>query len=71
MDPTLDISAIANEEVKEEKGEIIFVQAGLWVLSGSIFGFIWAAAPALILAAIVPMVASYLYYKKHGEGEKE
>ena len=48
-----------------------FMAAGLITLIGGIFGFIWAAAPALILAAIVPMVASYLYYKKHGEGEKE
>ena len=42
MDPTLDISAIENEEVKEEKSEIIFVQVGLSVLSGFIFGFIWS-----------------------------
>ena len=48
-----------------------FMAAGLITLIGGIFGFIWAAAPALILAATVPTVASYLYYKKHGEGEKE
>ena len=43
MDPSLDISAIEAEEVPAEKGEILFVQIGLWVLSGSIFGFIWSA----------------------------
>lgn len=43
MDPALDISAIENEEVAEEKGEILFVQIGLSVLSGFIFGFVWLA----------------------------
>lgn len=43
-DPTLDISAIeAEEEPKAEKGEILFVQIGLSVLSGFLFGFIWSA----------------------------
>ena len=38
---------ITAEDIKEEpkketqKGEILFVQIGLWVLSGGIFGFIW------------------------------
>ncbi len=41
MDPSVDISLIEREEVKEERGEIIFVQVGLSVLSGFIFGFIW------------------------------
>ncbi|MBR2975111.1 MAG: MFS transporter [Clostridia bacterium] len=46
MDPSLDIDAyLANEEnqPKQEKGEIVFVQVGLSVLSGFIFGFIWSA----------------------------
>lgn len=46
QDPTLDISAIEAEPDEfeaEAKGEIIFVQLGLWVLSGSLFGFIWSA----------------------------
>jgi hypothetical protein len=44
-DPTLDISAVeaGAYEAKEEKGEILFVQIGLWVLSGCLFGFIWLA----------------------------
>lgn len=43
-DPTLDISAFENDdEIKEEKEEILFVQIGLSILSGFIFGFIWAA----------------------------
>ena len=46
QDPSLDISAIEAERDEfeaEAKGEIIFVQLGLWVLSGSLFGFIWSA----------------------------
>ena len=46
QDPTLDISEVEAEPDEfsvEEKGEIIFVQIGLWVLSGSLFGFIWSA----------------------------
>lgn len=42
-DPTLDISALENEEEKVEKDETIFVQVALCVLSGFIFGFIWLA----------------------------
>ena len=43
-DPSLDISSVIEaDEEKEEKSEILFVQIGLWVLSGSIFGFIWSA----------------------------
>ncbi len=40
IDPSLDISELENEKNPDEKGEILFVQIGLWVLSGSIFGFI-------------------------------
>ena len=48
-------------------GGFCFMAAGLITLIGGIGGFVWTAAPALILAAIVPTAASYLYYKKHGE----
>jgi Na+/melibiose symporter-like transporter len=43
--PDLDIGAVDEnmQEEKEEKGEIIFVQIGLTILSGFIFGFIWTA----------------------------
>ncbi len=43
--PDLDISSVENdnEYSKTEKGEIIFVQIGLSILSGFIFGFIWVA----------------------------
>ena len=41
-DPSLDISEIEKEEVAPEKGEIIFVQVGLSILSGFVFGFIWS-----------------------------
>jgi hypothetical protein len=44
-DPSIDISEIEAESrlKREEKGEIIFVQAGLTVLSGFLFGFVWTA----------------------------
>ena len=43
--PDLDISSIEDQMAQEteEKGEIIFVQIGLSVLSGFIFGFVWCA----------------------------
>ena len=42
-DPSLDISAIVQDEGegKEDKGEFVFVQIVLSVLTGFIFGFIW------------------------------
>jgi hypothetical protein len=46
LDPSVDLSVIETDEryhTKEEKGEIIFVQLGLSILSGFIFGFIWLA----------------------------
>ena len=43
FNPNLDISAVAEMEKHEtvEKGEIIFVQIALSILSGFIFGFVW------------------------------
>lgn len=44
FNPDLDISKYEEGNyvaVKEDKGEIIFVQIGLTILSGFIFGFIW------------------------------
>lgn len=46
LDPSIDLSEIETDvryRQKEEKGEIIFVQVGLSILSGFIFGFIWLA----------------------------
>lgn len=43
MDPSLDISALEEERVPEERGEILFVQIGLSILSGFLFGFVWLA----------------------------
>ena len=45
LDPTIDLSEIeaVKEHQKEEKSEILFVQIGLSILSGFIFGFIWTA----------------------------
>ncbi len=42
FDPSLDISKFENEKTPVDRQEIIFVQIGLSVLSGFIFGFIWA-----------------------------
>lgn len=43
FNPELDISSITTENygAKAERGEIIFVQVALSVLSGFLFGFIW------------------------------
>lgn len=49
FDSTLDISEIEAEEVKADKEEVIFVQVGLSILSGFIFGFIWTG---LLLGSI-------------------
>ena len=49
FDPALDISEIEAEDVKADKEEIIFVQVGLSILSGFIFGFIWTG---LLLGSI-------------------
>ena len=73
-DPSLDISEIENEEVTPEKSEIIFVQVGLSVLSGFIFGFIWSALlmrsvkeltqklrclPAYLLSCLIPFASIF------------
>ncbi len=71
IDPSLDISAMEHVEEKKERGEIIFVQIGLSILSGFLFGFIWVgllfrsvkkyrqkfpSALAFILSCFVPFV---------------
>ena len=77
-DPALDISAIEAEEVKEERGEIIFVQVGLSILSGFIFGFVWLGllmkslreltgkfkpAVAYVASALIPFASIYFVMK--------
>ncbi len=50
MYPDLDISEYENvTKEKEEKGEILFVQIALSILSGFVFGFIWFG---LLLASL-------------------
>ena len=56
MDSSLDISEFEKEETKEERSEIIFVQVGLSVLSGFIFGFIWAG---LLMKAVKNYLKSF------------
>ncbi len=78
MNPSLDISEFSNDDDKEEKTEIIFVQIGLSILSGFIFGFIWVAflmksiknyskafkrLPAYILSCFIPY-AQIIYLLK-------
>ncbi len=41
-DPSLDITEFENEKPMEEKEEILFVQIGLSILSGFLFGFVWS-----------------------------
>lgn len=41
FDPSLDISEFESEKTQKEQGEIVFVQVGLTILSGFLFGFIW------------------------------
>ncbi len=46
VDPSLDITEIETNpkyETRVEKGEVTFVNVGLTILSGFIFGFIWVA----------------------------
>ena len=78
MDPTIDTSVIEKEETVEERGEIIFVQIGLTILSGFMFGFIWSAflmrslksfnsrfkmLIPYVLSCIVPFAAIYFNLK--------
>ena len=80
MDATVDISAI-EEDAVEEKGEILFVQIGLSVLSGFLFGFIWSGMllrsvrvrrPEIrgvltyLLCAFVPFASLYFALKLRG-----
>ncbi len=42
FDPSLDISKFQEEKQNIDRQEVVFVQIGLSILSGFIFGFIWA-----------------------------
>jgi hypothetical protein len=78
LDPTVDTSAIETREEKDGKGEIIFVQVGLSVLSGFIFGFIWSglllrsvkelrsgfkALVPYLVSAVIPFASIYFALK--------
>ena len=83
QNPSLDISAYETPEsdnVRQEKGEILFVQIGLSILSGFIFGFIWTAfllkslkelidskktALKWILSCFIPFAGIYFTVKAH------
>lgn len=83
QDPSINLSVLDLDEYKvnEDKGEIGFVQIGLWVLSGGIFGFIWNAfllrsikaltgkgKPALLwaLSSFLPFFGLFLACKLDG-----
>lgn len=42
LDPGVDITEFENYQEKKDRTEIIFVQVGLSILSGFIFGFVWS-----------------------------
>lgn len=82
MDPSLDISAFEDQENTQEKGEIIFVQIGLSILSGFIFGFVWLGfllksikqltgkgkmTVRWLLSSLVPFAAVFVLIKMRGE----
>ncbi len=63
--PDLDISKYEEGnyvEEKNEKGEIIFVQVGLTILSGFIFGYIWLAFMLKALKELVGTKARVLWW---------
>ena len=62
MDPTIDTSLIEQEESAEERGEIIFVQVGLSILSGFIFGFIWNGILLKSLKEFKPKFKVWLHF---------
>lgn len=88
LDPTIDETLIEKDEsfaVKEEKGEILFVQIGLFVLSGSIFGFVWLAylfksvkefftsfknKAMWLLCALVPFASAFIMPRIYSELSK-
>ena len=78
MDPTVDTTSISDESAAKERTEIIFVQIGLSVLSGFIFGFIWSGllmksvkefkanfktAVSYLLAALIPFASIFVSLK--------
>lgn len=85
QNPDLDISAVEAEEEAfhtQEKEEIIFVQVGLTILSGFIFGFIWVAfllnslkellgknkrLLSWLLCCFVPFFSIFYLLKRHEE----
>ena len=62
MDPSIDLSSVELEDAKEEKGEILFVQIGLTILSGFIFGFIWCAYLLKSLKEFQPTFKKRIWY---------
>jgi len=79
--PDLAINKDAVREEKFEKTEILFVQIGLFVLSGTLFGFIWCAflmnsvkelckklrtLPYYIVSAFIPFASIFTVLKMRG-----
>lgn len=86
LNPELNVENEEVEELKEEKSEIIFVQIGLSILSGFIFGFIWLGfllkslkellgyskrLLTYLLSCFVPFAQIYFVLKIHSELKKK
>ena len=82
IDPDLDISGIEDTEAPASRAEIIFVQVGLSILSGFVFGFIWSglmlrslktvktgikALPRYLLSCLLPFASIYVTLKMREE----
>ena len=80
FDPSLDISKFEEEKQPVDRQEIIFVQIGLSILSGFIFGFIWVGmllktakqytkkglcALKWLLACLIPFGGLFVSLKLH------
>ncbi len=83
-DPSLDIDHLLQTDAakeSDEKGEVIFVQVGLEILSGFLYGFIWAAfllrsvkeflgkkaLPAWLLCCLVPFAGGFVMAKRNAQ----
>ncbi len=81
QDPSLDISHVLSEEKEQEKGEVIFIQIALEILSGFLYGFLWAgfmmnalkdilkkkALLPWLLSCFVPFAGIFLMIRRNGE----
>lgn len=60
----------ANWNATHRFGGIAWVIGGVLMMITGILGNVWIMVAAMIVLAFVPMVYSYLYYRKHGVQER-